>query len=68
VLQLPTDAIPLLIQAVESRASVVGVCAARRTAATACNVECEVVGSDPASAHAIFCVAWGTSTDGLAVF
>ena len=47
VLQLPSDAIPLLIQAVESGSSAVGVCAASRTAATACNVECEVVGSRP---------------------
>lgn len=50
VLQLPTDAIPLLIQAIESGSSAVGVCAASRTAATACNVECEVVGTDPSLA------------------
>ena len=47
VLQLPSDAIPLLIQAVESGSRAVGVCAASRTPATACNVECEVVGSNP---------------------
>ena len=47
MLQLPTDAIPLLVQAVEAGSRAVGVCAASRAGATACNVECEVAGSDP---------------------
>ena len=50
MLQLPTDAIPLLVQAVEAGSRAVGVCAASRAGATACNVECEVAGSDPVRA------------------
>ena len=47
VLQLSTDAIPLLIQAVESGSTATAVCAAHRTAATAFNVEATLPGSEP---------------------
>ena len=51
VLQLPSDAVPLLIQAVESSATATGVCAATRTpGATACNVEATFIGTDPSLA------------------
>ncbi len=54
VLQLPTDAVPLLIQAVESSATATGVCAAARTpGATACNVEVEIIGTDPSLAPVV---------------
>ncbi len=54
VLQLPSDAVPLLIQAVETGSNATGVCAAARTAgATACNVEAEIIGTDPSLAPVV---------------
>ena len=51
VLQLPSDSVPLLIQAVESGENATAVCTATRIPeATACNVEARILGTDPSLA------------------